>query len=457
MRKLLPIILALLLTVSCSTLRDSERPSWVDNPPSSLLSTVIVGSGEGESEAEADRSAYISILSSISEKAGVDYTEKYYEELSSRDMISSFDTVITTKYRTEVEGVYYSYMLSTTDTLLLEETAADDYSVLSEREERVKNKVDVSLSYYRDNKDVKAINALLEAIEITLEGEIVNADYSTDVLISRLEKYTSQIEFEFLDRKEKKTGGEIGFRIYRNKGIMHPSVENADVIVMYPSLSATGEVITLPYDAESDEDGIVIVNRTNAYSLKKGTMSVTIAVDEDVIRRIDKKGGESLLSSFKSLLSSKVFSAEYSESETYAPGEAVIALALYGYDGGRIEIEHACDVVSEMCHSLAIGSVEIVEAEGEDEEEALSFLSEAHSSTPVVYMVRIGIVDRVHTLGTWYTKTEGKIIKIDNRKGTSEEYKTMQYSTSNDGESPDDTAALDNQIRLTVSFVLGEF
>ena len=456
MRKLLLIILSVLLSVSCSTLR-TERPAWVDNPPSSLLSTVIVGSGEGESEEEADRNAYISILSSLSEKAGVDYTEKYYEELSSTDMISSFDTVITMKYRTQEEEVHYSYMLSTTDTLLLEETAAADYSVLSEREERVKSKVDESLSYYRDNKDVKAINALLEAIEITLEGEIVNADYSTDVLISRLEKYTSQIEFEFLDRKEKKTEGEIGFRIYRNKGIMHPSVENADVIVMYPSLSARGEVVTLPYDAESDEDGIVIVNRTNAYSLKKGTMSITIAVDEDVIKRIDQKGGEELLSSFRSLLSSKVFSSEYSDSETYAPGEAVIALALYGYDGGRKDIEHARDVISEMCRALGISNFEIVEAEGEDEEEALSFLNEAYSSRSIVYMVRIGIVDRVYTLGTWYTKTEGKIIKIDNTKGTKEEYKTMQYSTSNDGESPDDTAALDNQIRLTCSFVLGEF
>ncbi len=458
MRNILPVVLlAFLLLTSCATVHnDGDRPSWIDSPPAILFSTVIVGEGEGGSEEEAEAEAYLSILSQISSRTGVDYTATYYEELSSTGMISAFDTVITSKYNAEEDGVFRSYMLSTTDTVLLDEVSSSDYSVLLEREEKVKSKVDESLSYYRDNKDVKAINSLLEAVEISLEGEVMNESYSTRVLVERLEKYVSQIKFEFLGRS-RKTGWEPGFRIYRDKGVMHPSIENADVIVKYPSLNADGEVIVLSYDAMSDEDGLIIVNKTNAYSLKKGTMTITINVDEDVISRIDEKAGDSLLSSFRSLLDNVVLSAEYSEEETYKPGEAIIALALYDYDGTSVDITDARETVSEMCSLLSIENVEIVAAEGDDEEEALEYLREVYSSTDVIYMVRIGIVDRVYTLGTWYTKTEGKIIRIDNRAGTSEEYKTMQNSSANDGESADDSKALENQIRLTCGFVLGEF
>lgn len=435
---------------------NGDRPAWVDNPPSVLFSTVIVGEGEGQSADEADMNAYLDILSSLSEKAGVDYTRKYYDELSETDMISSFDTVITTKYRTEKDGIFYSYMLSTTDTLLLDEVSANDYSILFEREERVREKVSQSLSYYRNNEDVKAINALLEAVEISLEGEIVSADYQTSVLVERLEKYVSQIGFEFVGKGSKKDN-EPFFRIYRNKGVMHPPVEDAAVRVSYPSLNAEGKVTVLEYDARSDEDGIVVVNRTNAYALRKGTMSITIDVDETVMSRIDSAAGEELLSRFRTLLDEIVFSSEYRDEETYGAGEAVIALALYGYDGTSVSITSAAAILEDMCALFGIENVETVEALGDDEEEVLSYLKENYAFTDVIYMVRIGIVDRVHTLGTWYTKTEGKIVKIDNRSGKSEEYSTMQYSTANDGEESDDSAALFSQIRITLSFVLGEF
>lgn len=456
-KKILLLLSIVLLLVSCSTLeRDQARPSWVDNPPLSILSTVIVGKGEGETEARADEEAYLSILSSLSEKAGVDYSVKYYEELSLTDRISAFDTVVTTKYHTVQDGVFYSYMLSTTDTIRLQEVSASDYAVLAGREQKVKDKVSQSLSYYRENRDVDAINSLLEAVELSLEGEITDESCSTEVLVERLEKYVSQIKFEYIGRS-RKTDWETGFRIYRSKGIMYPSVEYAEVKVIYPSLNASGEIIYLPYSALSDENGIVKVNKTNAYSLKKGKMSIVIDVDEDTIKRIDEKTDGTLLESFRSLLSETVFTAQYSEDEVYGPGEAVIALALSLYDGSRVDIAPAAETVAEMADALGLENVTVVEAEGEEEEDALSFLGERYSSTSVIYMIRIGVVERVYTLGTWYIKTEGKIIRIDNRSGTSEEYKTMQYSTAVDGEEPDEDAALTNQIRLTVSFVLGEF
>jgi len=456
-KKIVLFLSIMLFLVSCSTLqRDQSRPSWVDNPPLSLLSTVIVGKGEGETEAEADEEAYRSILSSISEKAGVDYSGKYYEELSLTDRISAFDTVVTTKYHTSSDGVFYSYMLTTTDTILLQEVSAADYAVLAEREQKVKDKVSRSLSYYRENRDVDAINSLLEAVELSLEGEITDENYSTEVLVERLEKYVSQIEFEYIGRS-KKTDWETGFRIYRSKGIMYPSIEYAEVIVIYPSLNAAGEVVYLPYSAMSDENGIVKVNKTNAYSLKKGEMSIVIDVDEDTIKRIDEKTDGLLLSSFKTLLSGTALTSSYSEDEVYGPGDALIAIALSLYDGSRVDITEASDTVEEMAAALGLENVRVVEAEGEEEEEALLFLSERYSSTSVIYMIRIGVVERIYTLGTWYIKTEGKIIRIDNRSGTKEEYKTMQYSTAVDGDTPDDEKALTNQIRLTVSFVLGEF
>lgn len=459
MKKLFFLFLAVVVLSSCSSLSrtDNNAPSWIEDPPTPVLSTVFVGSGEGESREDARTNAVLNVIDKMGEMIDIDYREKYFSELYSSSSISDLSTSISDEYTAVDEnGLWHCYILTVSNTARLNEVLNRDYSQKIERENRLTAKVNESLSYYRNNEDVSAVNALLEAVEISLEGEVSDEDYSTDVLVARIEKYLSQISFTSVDDR-KKTGGLPGFRIYRNKGILHPAVENASLRVFYPSLAPDGNVIYLAYSALSDENGIVIVNKTNAYTLKKGTMSITIGIDEDILSRIEKKGGEELLSGVRAILDELHYSSEYSEAETYQSGEALIALALAGYDGARVDITEGRKIIEDMALKLGLENVVVVEAEGEDEDEALDFLNENYSQTDVIYLIRIGIVDRLRTLDSWYTKTEGKIIRIDNRTGTEEEYLTMQYSTLNEGDTPMDGKAFENQIRLTCGLVLGEY
>lgn len=459
MRKTVLLFFFIVILSSCTTLNyvGKNAPSWINNPPRVALSTVFVGSGEGSTEEEARAGAVMDVINRLDEEVELDSRDRYFTRLYTTKQISEFSTVISDEYSIEDDdGIWHCYILTTSNTARLTEARSREYSLMLERENRIGAKVNEALEYYRNNEDVDAVDSLLEAVEISLEGKISNPDYSSQALVSQIEKYLSAIRFEPVGNG-RKTDGLPGFKIYRNKGIMHPAVENAAVKVTYPSLDPEGNVIYLSYTARSDDNGIIKVNKTNAYSLKKGTMTATVDIDEDIMERIDRKAGTDLLSSVRALIEDMSCPIGYEEGEIYSEGETVIAMALSGYDGSRKDISFAEGIIESMTESLSLSSVTLVEAEGEDEEEALEFLSENYSGTDVIYLIRIGIVDRINTLGVWYTKTEGKVIRIDNRSGSREEYLNMQYATANEGESPDDDKALENQIRITCGLVLGEF
>lgn len=458
MRRAMLFFLVVLLS-SCSTVSylGKNAPSWITDPPEMALSTVFVGSGEGTTEEAARAGAVMDVINRLGEEVDLDSKDRYFTKLYTTKRIDEFSTVISDEYSMkDDDGLWHCYVLTASNTARLNEARSREYSLMLERESRIGTKVNEALEYYKDNEDVEAVNSLLEAVEISLEGKISNPEYTSEVLVSRVEKYLSAIRFESAGNG-RKTDGLPGYRIYRDKGIMHPSVENAAVRVIYPSLDPEGNVLYLSYTARSDENGIIKVNRTNAYSLKKGTMTVTVDIDEDIMTRIDRKAGTDLLSSVRTLINDMSYSITYGEKEAYSRGETVIAMALSGYDGSRVDISFAKNILQNMTESLGLESVTLVEAEGEDEEEALEFLNENYSGTGVIYLIRIGIVDRVENLGVWYTKTEGKVIRIDSRNGSMEEYLGMQYATANEGESPDDDNALENQIRITCGLVLGEF
>ena len=449
----------ILLLVSCSTLSNSlSIPSWVTEPPYVAFSTVFVGEGEGSTPEEAKTNSVLSVLSEMGDEIGINYEDEYFHELYTTGSIEKLSTVTSAEYSTEdSEGVWHFYILTVSNTSILNEARSEDYTKRLERESRLRAKVEESLDYYRNNQDIRAVDALLEAVAITLEGETNIEEYSTSALVERIEKYISQIEFTFLG-KTRATDWNDGFRIMRNKGIMHSAVEDASVEITYPSLDTEENIILLPYKAKSNSRGIVSVNKTNAYALRKGTYTIRIVLDEDVISSIDEAAGEELLSHMKELVEEVSCTAEYSDvTSENGIDDAAVALLLYGYDGAEKDITEARQIISEMCSSLSLSPITVIEAEGEDEEEALEYLRTEYSDTAVIYMVRIGVVDRVHTLGLWYSRTEGNVVRIDNTKGTSEEYKTMQYVTVTDGDTPDEEEALENQIRLTLSYVLGEF
>ena len=58
------------LLFSCTTIVDSERPSWIDAVPEIPGEKVFVASGMGKSEVEARSNAVLSALAQMGEEIG---------------------------------------------------------------------------------------------------------------------------------------------------------------------------------------------------------------------------------------------------------------------------------------------------------------------------------------------------------------------------------------------------
>lgn len=456
--RLFLVVVFILFITSCASIGQfiNEAPSWIETPPEIVGGTTIVGRGSGSSPEEAKKSAVLNVLEKLGSENGIDYSDTYFRELYTTGKIKEFLTEETSKYSFQEEDIWYYYILTVSDTEKLNEARSKDYIEQKSRDEKILSLINQALLYYKDNKDVKAINSILEAISISLEGRTSKEEYGVESLFARVERYISQLSFEYLG-KSKKTGGENGFKIYRKKGTLKPAVEEASVKIVYPSLSPDGTILMLSYLAQSDERGLVKAKLTNDYSLKKGVLTISINVDEKLLSDIKDKADSALYERIVALIDSTTFSTQYIEEPKYKNDEVVIAFDLYGEDEDVMDFNGAMEIIDALSSALSMTSPEIVKLEGEDEDEAFNNLKEKYGDRKTIFMVRIGIEDRSTNLDRYYTYTEGTIVKIGSGGESSEEYQTLHYAFAGDSQIDADRLALEYQIRITFLYLFGEF
>ena len=454
---ILSIIFSLLL-FSCTTVESLGRPSWIDSVPEIPGEKVFVSSGSGSSEVEARSNAVLSVLSQMGEEIGYSLEGKYFRELFSSLVIEDLGARIADEYSWEIDGEWTVYVAVTASDETFNEARSPEFLEIQKREEEIQKLLSESLEAYKDNRDMEAVEKILNAALISLSGEIKNEEYSPDALFDQAIGYITNLRIESVKPSRDTPSGSLEYRVVRTKGLMYPVVEDAVVECRYSAISIEGEIETFSHLARTNGKGRFVANRTNPYSLHEGEIKISMHIDDDLMFNLSLKAPEYLMNRLKDSVEEGSFVYSYSFAPRQDTSSVVVALAEYNFDGSlRVEDGVLKEVLVDMFASQGITLENIVYAEGEEENDNIESLLPEYSHMNKIYIIRMGVVSRIPIGDKVYSRTEGRIIEITPSTMERNDVTSLHYCASGKDEREADENTILKQAQIICGFLLGEF
>ena len=209
------LILIIFFLSSCTTLSIKERPSWIDSVPEIPGERVFIASGVGGSEVEARSNAVLSVLSQMGEEIGYNLEDKYFRELFTALTIVDLGARLADEYSWEIEGEWTVYVAVTALDETFNSARSPEFLEIQKSEEEIAALLSQSLDAYRNNRDMEAVEKILEAAIISLSSEIKNEEYSPEVLFDRAIGYISNLRIENVKPSRDTPSGSLEFRVVR--------------------------------------------------------------------------------------------------------------------------------------------------------------------------------------------------------------------------------------------------
>lgn len=451
-------VLFSLLLFSCTTLTYSERPSWIDAVPEIPGEKVFVASGVGNSEVEARSNAVLSVLSQMGEEIGYSLEEKYFRELFSSLVISDLGARIADEYSWEIDGEWTVFVAVTAMDETFEGARSPEFLEIQKREEEISSLLSSSLDAYKNNRDMEAVEDILQAALISLSGDVKNEEYSPEVLFEKAIKYLSNLRIENVKPSRDTPSSSLEFRVQRTKGLLYPMVENALVECSYSAISLSGEIENLSHLSRTNAKGRFVMNRTNPYALHEGNIKISVHIDDDLMFNLSLKAPKELMASLNKAIDDGSLEYSYSFPPRQDISSVVIALAEYNYDGSMRKEDGALKSVLENLFALQGISFEtIVFAEGEEESDNIEALLSQYSHMEKIYVIRMGVVSRINIDDKVYSRAEGKIIEINPSISEKNDVSAFHACVSGSSEKEADENTLKKLSQVICGFLLGEF
>lgn len=460
MKKTIPLlsILVFILLYSCTTMSISERPSWIDAVPEIPGEKVFVASGMGTSEVEARSNAVLSALSQMGEEIGYSLEEKYFRELFSSLVISDLGARIADEYSWEIDGEWTVYVAVTAVDETFEGARSPEFLEIQKREEEISSLLSSSLDAYKNNRDMEAVENVLQAALISLSGEVKNEEYSPEFLFEKAIGYISNLKIENVKPSRDTPSDSLEFRVVRKKGLMYPVVENALVECSYSAISLSGEIENLSHLARTNAKGRFVMNRTNPYALHEGSIKLSMHIDDDLMFNLSLKAPVDLMRRLDEAIENESLEYSYSFPPRQDTTSVVIALAEYNYDGSiRKEDGVLKSILENMFAYQGITFDNIVFAEGEEESDNIESLLSQYGHMNKVYIIRMGVVSRIKIDDKVYSRAEGKIIEIIPSTLERNDVSAFHSCVSGSGEKEADENTLEKISQVICGFLLGEF
>ena len=446
------------LLFSCTTIVDSERPSWIDAVPEIPGEKVFVASGMGNSEVEARSNAVLSALSQMGEEIGYSLEEKYFRELFSSLVISDLGARIADEYSWEIDGEWTVFVAVTAMDETFEGARSPEFLEIQKREEEISSLLSSSLDAYKNNRDMEAVEDILQAALISLSGDVKNEEYSPEVLFEKAIKYLSNLRIENVKPSRDTSSSSLEFRVQRTKGLLYPMVENALVECSYSAISLSGEIENLSHLSRTNAKGRFVMNRTNPYALHEGNIKISVHIDDDLMFNLSLKAPKELMASLNKAIDDGSLECSYSFPPRQDISSVVIALAEYNYDGSMRKEDGALKSVLENLFALQGISFEtIVFAEGEEESDNIEALLSQYSHMEKIYVIRMGVVSRINIDDKVYSRAEGKIIEINPSISEKNDVSAFHACVSGSSEKEADENTLEKLSQVICGFLLGEF
>ena len=455
MKKHLIFLLFILSLISCNTVNSLLQPDWVTKTPKIVGSVVYVGQGVGKSEEDARDKAYLAVLSKLGENLGYEISTQYFRELVSSDRIQSLSTRISDKYsyqQTNDDWIYYA--MATTSSSTLKDSRSPEYILLLDREERISSSLEESLEYYKESEDIQAINKVLDAITISLEGDVNNPDYTPEALRDKAIEYIDNLRISFEHSKKQKSG--ITVKLKRTKGMFYPPVKNATLSAGYQMIDTSGNIIDSFFDCKTDKNGRYLYTNTNPYMIRKGEIVFSLSLDSERLKKIVKVAGEEFVQPIKEAYSSKSITYSYQESAKLPNDSTLIAYVLYDEEGNEQSCPSFAYAIDEYLKTVKATGYQIERTNGDEFEDIYEELCKNYPSYRYFIIIRAGVVGSKQNGEETASRAEGRVAFYDRTK---EEQFAIQDSFmlgyGKDEESAN-VSALENVARIIAGRLLEE-
>ncbi len=451
MRKLAIIITFLLLLVSCSTLDKGSAPAWISSEPRILGSTVFVGRGEGPTRETARTDSYDNVLAKMGEMLGRNLSTLYLRELLSRKSISDLSTSVEDEYIYKENDKYIGYVMTVTPNRVFNDSRSPEYLALLDREGRIKDKIDESIALYSENRDIDAIDSLLDAVLIAAEGSINNPDYSKEALRDKAILYISRIRITAENKRKAKD--ECTIRVKRDKGLFSPAVVSGYIESRYNAVNSDGALTSEYFISKTDKKGRFTFKRTNPYVLFSSSFSFLPYLDKEKLDKIERSTDKDFLAPLYEALDKVKLSYDYRRKADLSSW--AVSLSAYDLNGNLLNKDTIFAPLNNQMKLAGIDSFNAIEGYGEESIEDYEVLSRVFSDRELYFVLRSGVVDIAGSAGRSYVRIDSSLTIYD---GEGNEIKTRAYSVTGIGESFKDAESdgFSRVARLSADFFLEE-
>ena len=451
-------LVVLLLFSSCTTISLESRPYWIDSTPEIPGLEVFVAKGEGSTETDAKTNAISAALSQMGEAIGYDLETMYFRELFSTQEILDLGARIADEYKWEIDGNWTYYIAVTADEEIFAAARTPESIEYRKNLDSITSLLDGSLEAYKENRDIEGVEKLLEALVLSLEGNISSEVLDPDLILEKALTYLGQIQIESAKKGRNDDEDSFVFRVVRKKGLMYPVVEEATVECSYWALTVEGEIKQFSHPAKTDSKGRFSFNRTNPYILRTGELKLSVRIDEDLMARLSRVAPSYMVEKIEEAVEKGSMVYSYSYAPLQDLESIAFAFAEYGYDGTLLKEEgHLASTLQRIFSIEGMDNVNLFFADGEDENENLESLLSLYDSFSQIYIIRMGVVGRNRIDDTIYSRAEGKIIRVDTATGEKTYTENFHYTGSGLSSQEADSMALSVLSSVISAYLLGEF
>ncbi len=256
MKKILLILLSLLTLVSCTTTDLSKNvtdtPYWINNSLSDENELNYIVTATASNEEDAYELACGKMISSLDESLSLGdnlsyYTQSLIDTLGVKELgLYNRNRYYETKDDDTVQGTFL-FTVSTQDY---------ENALLSRREsvttstQKIQALVSKADTFYRENKDYKAFDSLVDAYIISRNNDITVKNISPDDLLARCLSILDKTKISVYDFDDDTLSCLI--EVTRQAGLFPPAILNTQLKISYSSYSPTlstyleTESITIP-------------------------------------------------------------------------------------------------------------------------------------------------------------------------------------------------------------------
>ncbi len=453
MKKLILAVLSFLLFLSSCSTMSREIPDWVISQPRIIGSVVFIGQGSGSTRNEARTDAYDDVLQKMSSGLGRDLSSLYLRELMSKHSIDDLSTTVEGEYSSSDGSAWTFYVLTVTPNRSFRDSRSPEYIELLYRESRIESMINESLSLYSENKDIDAIDRIIDAIGISLEGDVNNPDYTAAALRDRAIEYISRLRIRTSRAGNDK--GEVTVTVRRARGILHPAVIDGYICSRYQAVNTDGDVVSCEFISKTGKNGSFLFNRTDPYMLRSSSYEFSPYIDNEKLLRIADSTEPGFLDPLYSAIESVSEEYSFSEGSRIDDRRYIAAISVYDISGNQIESSIIEEPMRKQLAAAGLEGFASVNGYGEVSDDTYELLSHLYPDKEYFFILRAGIVDRATGIEKTYVRADAIFTLYDSHGSI---LKTQDYYTSGSGTDLDEAIAeaFTRIARLTSGFLLEE-